>query len=560
MDPGIYFVDETKWEAGSSYDGIYLYINDDRTNFWDYKTTIDYDIVRLYVRSINSGANRNGAWQGYLFDKSRVNYLDCNDDGTIDENDRSCQQPDKFLLWLSGNANGNSQDDLNYVVKQGYYAMYIYNNGEKIGDDDGQSRIVFDQNDELKVFVGAMNAYRIDLDNDTKTNVLWYKARKKYRYWLGDFDECIYTPNIYPKETSKAEGEDKILMGINYLNSATRKAMCDNDWKISFEYNLTQRGDGTDGNATEGVDYEAENYNGSFEFSRSCSKCGDESCLHPKEFNITDIKFLEDKLDEGDELFDINFTNFINSEGDDIVFTIKDVPPPKTLTGVFDIYDTDRADKNNDKSGKIGDDENEDRNITTKIVGKEFSLTIGSFSVNDSNKLEAHTEDVDGDSLYLKYGLLSCKEANSTIDECDEIYVSDQEVLDDKEVDKSFKVDEAVKYGAAFVKACTYKKSEDEIELYSYDKCDGNTQCQDSDGNEQKCIRKLMSSDKFAIRPEKFVISEIPDEVRAGEEFNVSFVAKDANDNSSSNYNAYLDDNEVELEYSDAKCETGNLY
>ena len=264
-------------------------------------------------------------------------------------------------------------------------------------------------------------------------------------------------------------------------------------------------------------------------------------------------------MDEGDELFDINFTNFTNLDGDDIVFTIKDVPPPKTLTGVFDIYDTDRADKNNDNSGKIGDDENEDRNITTKIVGKEFSLTIGSFSLNDSNKLETHTEDADGDDLYLKYGLLSCKEANSTIDECDEIYVSDQEVLNDKEVDKSFKVDEAVKYGAAFVKVCTYQKSEDEIELYSYDKCDGNTQCQDSDGNEQKCIRKLMSSDKFAIRPEKFVISDIPDEVRAGEEFNVSFVAKDANDNSSSNYNGYLDNNEVELEYSDVKCETGNL-
>ena len=566
MHPGMYFIERTLFNAASNIDGIILKVN---TKFFDGypkdPKILDYDIVRMYVKSVDTGSSINGAWQGYVFDKSYINYTDCNGDGKIDENDIDCQRPDRFLLWVSGKADNSSKDDLNLVIKQGYFAGYIYNNGKKIGDENMQTRIIFDQNDDIKVFIGAMNSYKFYLPKEHSVKMKWYKAASKYKYWLGDFDECIYTPQIYVKNNKRNEGSENIPLIIKYLNSATRKAMCDNDWHIKFDYNITQRyTDSADkeGNATEGVDYKG-TYNDTIDIARKCSNCSKEECLHPKEVNITDIKFVTDKLDEGDELFDLNFTNFENCDGENVIMTIVDVPPATSFSGFFDIYDINRADKENDKSGVVGDADNEDRNITTKITNQKFTLTIGSFK-GDDQTLQTHTKDKDGDDLYVKYGVAECSDENKNSCES-ELYISNKLILNEEEYDVNFTISKAVKIARAFIKACVYENNEtNKTDFYSYEKCDGNTKCTDSDGNPQKCIKKLYSTDTFAIRPYEFIIIS-PAKIKAGEEFNITVKAVDKNGDAVKDYNETLtlNDNNVTIKYKDNNeskgCNTATL-
>ncbi len=189
-----------------------------------------------------------------------------------------------------------------------------------------------------------------------------------------------------------------------------------------------------------------------------------------------------------------------------------------------------------------------DRNITTKIVGKMFTLFIASLN-KDNNALET----VKG--KFAKFALWDMnKEINIT-----KFY--DFQAYNNPYIYNDFVVNNAYKNVRVIFKFCA-KKNNGRYEFYPYDKC--TYECKDNNDN-SLCIRKQFSSDNFAIRPDKFVITNIPSKIKSGEDFNITIKAVAFNSNIPvNNYNETLKiDNKVSptLTYAETKknCVTGKL-
>ncbi len=188
---------------------------------------------------------------------------------------------------------------------------------------------------------------------------------------------------------------------------------------------------------------------------------------------------------------------------------------------VYDIFNNENQGKNADGTNRncpncefnflfdareVGSDYNE-TNISTKIVNEEFNLTIASYDENKS----------------------ALKEFNGTV--CVEIIDNDDNNLTPwKKMDEflenveesnwtNIKIDRAVKIAKVKI---LWKK-------------DVNESCPVSED-----INETNSSDTFAIRPDKFLITNIPSAISAGSEFNITVKALDAESNPAKDYNETL--------------------
>ena len=166
-----------------------------------------------------------------------------------------------------------------------------------------------------------------------------------------------------------------------------------------------------------------------------------------------------------------------------------------------------------------------DKNILTKIVNKEFNLTIAVLDENASNY----------------------EEFNGTV--CFRI-ISDNYESNwskilwsfDEEKNVSFLVKRAIK--KAKVNFRWVKNKDKNCSLLGYS--------------------ELNSTDSFAIRPSRFTVIGYNNKIIAGEEFNLTLIALDIKGENTKNYNEsiYVENNKsVRLEYNEIKngCKTGRL-
>ncbi|ACM93277.1 hypothetical protein NAMH_1384 [Nautilia profundicola AmH] len=165
-----------------------------------------------------------------------------------------------------------------------------------------------------------------------------------------------------------------------------------------------------------------------------------------------------------------------------------------------------------------------DRNITTKIVNKPFIITVASLDTNGTG--------------YQEFNGTVCSRVIA------QNYTGDwNKTLWNNENEKNItlKVNRALKNAKINIQ---WKQNED-------------TTCPINDANESN------STDNFAIRPEKFVIANIPSNIKAGNEFNITVKAVDVNGNPVKDYNEsiYVNGQSVDFEYNESKtnCDTGIL-
>ena len=174
-----------------------------------------------------------------------------------------------------------------------------------------------------------------------------------------------------------------------------------------------------------------------------------------------------------------------------------------------------------------------DKNISTKIVAEDFNLTIASLDENGSN--------------YQEFNGTVCsriiKEGEDNVTDWFKNFFSDKNTSDQTdEGNPQFNVGVAI------------KKAKAEIIWLK----DANKSCSDvqssSDHNETN------STDNFAIRPNEFNITAISASIYAGENFNISFVALNANDKNTTDYNESKGDsflvNATEIK---SGCKTGDF-
>ena len=533
MDGGSYFFQKIKADGK-----VILTINEDENN--------PHNIARLYFQDSD---------HGYIFaSDSIINYEDCNGDGDIDTDDIPCQKPSKLMYWISADA------DMNDVLQDGLYmSAFIYNAVGDRGDGASDASFTFDtDNPHVQAFVGALSGYRIDIDPNADTKVYWMKPDPDMKFFLGDGNKCIYTPSTYIKSENQKfyesqEDDADINISVEYFTPGTRQALCENDWKIKFDWEIKEHGDG-EGNATQGADYEADNYTGTMEFAKQCDSCNKEKCW-PALSKTVDFSVKYDNIEEPDEVFDFNLSNPKNTKFEDTddnsflyLMTIIDVAPPQTITGLFDAYDLFRADKENDNSGKVGDDSDEDRNISVKISGKKFGLTLGVFDPAYSDTLKKTDDDVT-----VKYKVVYCPEENTTdASDCKDLsntlYESAEEQLQMfytnkyTEQDINITTDDSHQNVAVRFTVCSLEKDDGTVELYPYYNSECLSHggvCKDKDGNNQKCYRDVLSTDKFTIRPDKLKLemNKVKDLISAqGYELNITALQYDSDDKVDDNY------------------------
>ncbi len=500
--PGIYFWKKVK------YDGkIFLHVKDDEYSDAPYK------IARMYF-----GETEHGGDNGYVFAQySHINYEDCDGDDDIDKDDAPCQEPSKFMYWFGG-----LEDDSMIIAieKEEYFAGYFYDAVAKRGTDNDDVNIKFAR-DVGGAFVGGVSAWWIRLDPESEQLIYWKKPDPDMRYFLGDGDKCIYTPSTHVEAQNQKlyesdEENADINVSVEYFTPGTRQAFCRNDWKIKFDWEIKEHGSAhgdSDGNATEDVDYSKDTYSGNMVFERSSDDCDEESSWPPLS-QLIDFSVKYDDRNEIDELFDFNLSNPENTKFEDTddeyflyYMTIVDSSQPETIQGLFDSYDVSRSDKENDNSGKIGDDEDEDRNTSVQISSKQFSLTLASFDSADKDSLKKTDSDVK-----VKYKLIYCPDEN-TSDATDCSNLTDLSTFNsDKytEEDVDFNLTQSYQNVVLMFRACTLKDDDGNYTIYNYD--DGSCKenggnCKDDNDNEQKCYRNILSTDKFTLKPQKFSLN-----------------------------------------------------
>jgi len=211
---------------------------------------------------------------------------------------------------------------------------------------------------------------------------------------------------------------------------------------------------------------------------------------------VDEFQIFEENL-TSDEIKDI-YNN--QSQGYNWDGTIRSAPicnqeENNTKAYKFDLWDTFR-DKN-------------DKNISTKIVNKEFNITLAEFNGSE------YSDDFNGtvcSTLFNEDTQKQISDWNATK------WVNGDDV---NETNVSFNVEKAVK----------------KVKVYAYwieNEYDDNSSCSDifnHEGNETN------STDNFAIKPYRFKIVSVNSKIYAGEDFNITSVALDYKDNNTTDYN-----------------------
>ena len=176
-----------------------------------------------------------------------------------------------------------------------------------------------------------------------------------------------------------------------------------------------------------------------------------------------------------------------------------------------------------------------DDNITTKIVNKEFNLTILAKDPNMNVPLEANITKVE---LYFYSSVNNGDCSGNLIDKkviCTDCGLTNMSGC--LSLDNGIKIDKASK--------CVKVHIEGKA-LYNIF----------NDTNESN------STDNFAVRPNRFLIYVLSS-VKSAREFNITLKAVDINGNPVKDYNetVYINGNSVDLEYNETKanCKTGTL-
>jgi len=172
-----------------------------------------------------------------------------------------------------------------------------------------------------------------------------------------------------------------------------------------------------------------------------------------------------------------------------------------------------------------------DDNLTTKLVSKEFSLTILARDKNTSDPIEANITKTEfqyyasGDNNACSGDMLS---SYTVCENCGKTDSDGCLNIDNVQVDKSAKC----------------------VVVY----IEGTETSTETDSN-------ATSTDDFAVRPEKFAIDTPTDALYAGEDFNLSFSAKVYNsDANASDYNETLNDSfSVEANETKSGCTSGSF-
>jgi hypothetical protein len=155
------------------------------------------------------------------------------------------------------------------------------------------------------------------------------------------------------------------------------------------------------------------------------------------------------------------------------------------------------------------DDHNiSDRNITTKIVNREFNLTIASINSNNDG-----TETKDGiDAQFRLYDMINDKNITNW---------QDFNSSSKDEINASFKIKDRVYRNVRVnFRFCQKKNDDGSVEIAPFDKCDGSD-------NSYEYNTSTYSSDEFAIRPYKFMAFGANTYKKAGLEFNLTIKATD---------------------------------
>ena len=157
-----------------------------------------------------------------------------------------------------------------------------------------------------------------------------------------------------------------------------------------------------------------------------------------------------------------------------------------------------------------------DRNISTKIVNKEFNLTLASLN-NEDNALERKNKGIIDVAIF---DMNTSNQISNTVH---------FDTNKSAEIEGNFTVIKASKNARVGFKLCSdYNSTTKTHILYEYSKCDTNIVNCNVNGLH---LRRCYSTDNFAIRPDHFEIAAIPVKLKAGEsfDFNVSANAKDYN-------------------------------
>ncbi len=231
-----------------------------------------------------------------------------------------------------------------------------------------------------------------------------------------------------------------------------------------------------------------------------------------------------------------NNGTFIYEGGVGDLFNCYITLPEERVSGLFDAWDKFR--------------DINDRNISTKIVNKEFNLTIA--SINKDNNATEKKPGID-----VKYVLVS-NEDNSIISGW-----RDFNATNNKTITASYTINKADKNVSVIFKVCADYNGSD-YSLKPLSKCTQDCNFNKEITEDNPCYRYFKSSDNFAVRPNHFNIIYSNNTLKAGK-FNLIIKAVDALSNNVDNYNEILsvEGDSPRLDYSDTKvsigCGQGNL-
>jgi hypothetical protein len=173
---------------------------------------------------------------------------------------------------------------------------------------------------------------------------------------------------------------------------------------------------------------------------------------------------------------------------------------------------------------------NWDNNITTKIINKDFNLTILAKDKDLNTPLEANITRVD----FYEYNTNDCSgdyEIENICTNCGQTSANGCLAVSDIKIDKAIKC----------------------IKVH----IEGNVT------NPINPIQESNSTDDFSIRPYEFKITNIPSKIKSGEDFNITLEALDYNGNPAKDYNesVNINGNSPDLEYNISKnnCDNGDL-
>ena len=160
-----------------------------------------------------------------------------------------------------------------------------------------------------------------------------------------------------------------------------------------------------------------------------------------------------------------------------------------------------------------------DRNISTKIAGKDFKLTIASINRYD-NSIETK-ENID-----IKFRLFDKNRSkylgNSWID------FNASVGKDGPSRQYMFKIEKACKEVVVKFRACVSLNDDSSFTLYTFNACE----------DEEKKFIEFESSDSFAVRADKFIVENLNEKyIKAGKDFNITIKAINESNSSVKDYN-----------------------